>query len=175
MEKPEWTLWPTQYSYCCSHKASVYISTGILHLLTIVCTLLMLSPSCVCECIIHTHMCVCVIQVWLKNATKSKAHTLFSIFFWVPRKDIKISKLDLRNRVRAEQNEDSAGVPGTEKTGCWEGQVQKPEKEAVTGTQLSSGMELQILSRDDREDADDKSAGSERGCTGESGESTRTR
>ena len=26
-------------------------------------------------------MCVCVIQAWLKNATKSKAHTLFPIFF----------------------------------------------------------------------------------------------
>ena len=30
----------------------------------------------------------------------------------------KISKFDLRNRVRAEQNEESAGVPETEKTGC---------------------------------------------------------
>lgn len=60
-------------------RSLVYISTGIPHLLTIVCTLLMPSPTCVRECIIHT--CVCVIQVWLKNATKSKAHTLFSIFF----------------------------------------------------------------------------------------------
>ena len=66
-------------------RSLVYISTGIPHLLTIVCTLLMLSPTCVHECIIHTCVCVyarvCVIQVWLKNATKSKAHTLFSIFF----------------------------------------------------------------------------------------------
>ena len=109
-------------------------------------------------------MCVCVYvcnSVWLKNATKSKAHTLFSIFFWVPRRDIKISKFDLRNWVRAEQNEDRADVSETEKTGCWEGQVQRPEKEAVTGTQRSSGTELQILNSDDREDADDKRAGSE--------------
>ena len=62
---------------------------------------------------------------------------------------------------RAEQNEESAGVPETEKTGCWEGQVQRPEEEAVTRTQLSSGTELQILNSDDREDADDKRAGSE--------------
>ena len=117
-----------------------------------------------CVWMYYTHMCVCVYvcnSVWLKNATKSKAHTFFSIFFWVPRRDIKISKFDLRNRVRAEQNEESAGVPETEKTGCWEGQVQRPEEEAVTRTQLSSGTELQILNSDDQEDADDKRAGSE--------------
>lgn len=44
---------------------------------------------------------------------------------------------------------------------------QDVEKKTVTGTQLSSWTELQILNSNDQEDVDDKRAGSGSGCTGE--------